>query len=209
MKVLITDDHAIVREGLKKILSRMPEVESIKEASNGQEALDMVGKYKFDIVILDISMPKKSGLEVLKEIKQKKPKLAVLILSVNPEEQYAIRALKGGASGYISKESASEELENAIRTVHAGGKYITQKIAEKLVHEIEEDIDKKAHERLSDREYQTMCMIAAGKSIKEISDYLGLSVKTVSTYRIRVLKKLNMKNNSTLTYYVIKNKLIS
>ena len=154
-------------------------------------------------------MPGKSGLEVLKELKQKNPNLAVLILSVNPEEQYAIRALKSGASGYISKSSASDELVNAVRIIHAGGKYITQNIAEKLVNEIEEDNVKAPHEKLSNREYQVMCMIAAGKSIREIADYLSLSVKTVSVYRVRVLEKLKMRNNSELTYYAIKNKLIS
>lgn len=209
MKVLIADDHTIIREGLKKILSNLPEVELIEEAGNGLEVMNMVAKAKFDIVILDISMPGKSGLEVLKELKQKKPNLAVLILSVNPEEQYAIRALKSGASGYISKSSASDELINAVRIIHAGGKYITQNIAEKLVHEIEDDKVKAPHEKLSNREYQVMCMIAAGKSIREISDFLSLSVKTVSVYRVRVLEKLKMRNNSELTYYVIKNKLIS
>ncbi len=209
MKVLIADDHTIVREGLKKILSNVPEVESVEEAENGQEVLDKVTKAKFDIVILDISMPGKSGLEVLKELKQKKSNLAVLILSVHPEEQYAIRALKSGASGYISKSSASEELVKAIRTIHTGGKYITPTIAEKLIFEIEEDTVKPAHEKLSDREYQVMCMISSGKTIREISDYLCLSVKTVSTYRVRILEKMNLKNNSELTFYAIKNKLIN
>ena len=209
MKVLIADDHTIVREGLKKILSNVPEVESVEEAENGQEVLDKVTKAKFDIVILDISMPGKSGLEVLKELKQKKSNLAVLILSVHPEEQYAIRALKSGASGYISKSSASEELVKAIRTIHTGGKYITPTIAEKLIFEIEEDTVKPAHEKLSDREYQVMCMISSGKTIREISDYLCLSVKTVSTYRVRILEKMNFKNNSELTFYAIKNKLIN
>ena len=209
MKVLIADDHTIVREGLKKILSNVPEVESIEEAGNGQEVMDKVATAKFDIVILDISMPGKSGLEVLKELKQKKPNLAVLILSVHPEEQYAIRVLKSGASGFISKSSASDELVNAIRTVHAGGKYITHNIAEKLIYEIEEDTIKPTHEKLSDREYQVMCMISAGKTVREISDYLCLSVKTISTYRVRILEKMKMKNNSELTFYAIKNKLIS
>ncbi|MBL7128118.1 MAG: response regulator transcription factor [Ignavibacteria bacterium] len=209
MKVLIADDHTIVREGLKKILSSLPEIESVEEAGNGQEVINMVAEAKFDMIILDISMPGKSGLEVLKELKQKNPNLAVLILSVNPEEQYAIRALKSGASGYISKSSASDELVNAVRIIHAGGKYITQNIAEKLVNEIEEDNVKAPHEKLSNREYQVMCMIAAGKSIREIADYLSLSVKTVSVYRVRVLEKLKMRNNSELTYYAIKNKLIS
>ena len=209
MKVLIADDHTIVREGLKKILSNVPEVESIEEAGNGQEVINMVAKTKFDIIILDISMPGKSGLEVLKELKQKNPKLTVLILSVQPEEQYAIRALKSGASGYISKSSASDELVNAIRTVHAGGKYITQEIAEKLIYEIEDDTVTPAHEKLSDREYQVMCMISSGKTIREIADYLCLSVKTVSTYRVRILEKMKLKNNSELTFYAIKNKLIT
>ena len=209
MKVLIADDYTIVREGLKKILSNVPEIESIEEAGNGQEVLKKVAKDKFDIVILDISMPGKSGLEVLRELKQKKTNLAVLILTVHSEEHYAIRVFKSGASGFISKSSAPDELINAIRTIHTGGKYITQNIAEKLVHEIEEDTVKQAHEKLSDREYQVMCMISTGKTIREISEYLCLSVNTVNTYRMCILEKMNMKNNSELTFYAIKNKLVS
>jgi DNA-binding NarL/FixJ family response regulator len=209
MKVLIADDHIIVREGLKQILAHIPEVELVDEAGNGQEVMRKVTRKKYDIIVLDISMPGRSGLEILKELKQKKPQLAVLVLSVHPEEQYAVRVLKAGASGYITKASASDELVKAIKTVNAGGKYITSTTAEKLVQEIEDDTGRPQHEKLSDREYQVMCMISSGKTVKEISEYLCLSVKTVSTYRTRILEKMKMKNNSELTFYAIKNKLIA
>ena len=209
MKVLIADDQVIIREGLRQILSRMPEVELVEEASNGQEVMRKAARKKFDIIVLDISMSGKSGLEVLKELRIKKPKSAVLILSIHPEENYAVRVLKAGASGYINKSSASDELIQAIRTVVAGGKYITPKTAEKLVTEIKEDTVKSSHEKLSDREYQVLCMIASGKTVKEISEYLCLSIKTVSTYRARILEKMKMKNNSEITFYAIKHELIS
>ena len=209
MKVLIADDQVIIREGLRQILSRMPEVELVEEASNGQEVMRKAARKKFDIIVLDISMSGKSGLEVLKELRIKKPKSAVLILSIHPEENYAVRVLKAGASGYINKSSASDELIQAIRTVVAGGKYITSNTAEKLVTEIKEDTVKSSHEKLSDREYQVLCMIASGKTVKEISEYLCLSIKTVSTYRARILEKMKMKNNSEITFYAIKHELIS
>ena len=209
MKVLIVDDQVLIREGLKQILLRMPEVESVDEAANGQEVMRKATKKKYDIIVLDISMPGQSGLEVLKELKQKRPNSAVLILSIHPEEHYAVRVLKAGASGYINKSSASDELLQAIRTVVAGGKYITPKTAEKLVKEINKDSSKSSHDKLSDREYQVMCMIASGKAIKEISEYLCLSIKTVSTYRARILEKMQIKNNSEITFYAIKNELIS
>ena len=209
MKILIADDQIIIREGLKQILSRLPEVESVDEAANGQEVMRKVSKKKYDIIVLDISMPGQSGLEVLKELRQKRPNTAVLVLSIHPEENYAVRVLKAGAAGYINKSSASDELVQAIRTVVAGGKYITPKTAEKLVKEIKFDTVKSRHEKLSDREYQVMCMIASGKTVKEISEYLCLSIKTVSTYRSRILEKMEMKNNSELTFYAIKNELIS
>jgi DNA-binding NarL/FixJ family response regulator len=209
MKILIADDHTIVREGLKQILTQIPEVDYIAEASNGQEVLNKIKRKKFDVLVLDISMPGRGGLEVLKEIKQKNPKMAVLVLSIHSEEQYAVRVLKAGASGYITKSSASDELIKAIKTVNSGAKYITSKTAERLVYEIDGDSSKPVHEKLSNREYQVMCMIASGKTIRNISDYLYLSVKTVSTYRARILTKMKMINNSELTYYAIKNNLIS
>ena len=209
MKILIADDQIIIREGLKQILSRLPEVESVDEAANGQEVMRKVSKKKYDIIVLDISMPGQSGLEVLKELRQKRPNTAVLVLSIHPEENYAVRVLKAGAAGYINKSSASDELVQAIRTVVAGGKYITPKTAEKLVKEIKFDTVKSRHEKLSDREYQVMCMIASGKTVKEISEYLCLSIKTISTYRARILEKMKMKNNSELTFYAIKHELIS
>jgi len=209
MKVLIADDQVLIREGLRQILLRMPEVETVDEAANGQDVMKKVNKKKYDIIILDISMPGRSGLEILKDLKQKRPNSAVLILSIHPEEHYAVRVLKAGASGYINKSSASDELEQAIRTVVAGGKYITTETADKLVKELNKDSSKSYHDKLSDREYQVMCMIAFGKTVKEISEYLCLSMKTISTYRTRILDKMKMKNNSEITFYAIKNELIS
>jgi DNA-binding NarL/FixJ family response regulator len=209
MKVLIADDQVLIREGLRQILLRMPEVETVDEAANGQDVMKKVNKKKYDIIILDISMPGRSGLEILKDLKQKKPNSVVLILSIHPEENYAVRVLKAGAAGYINKSSASDELVQAIRTVVAGGKYITPKTADKLVKEINIDSSKSSHDKLSDREYQVMCMIASGKTIKEISEYLCLSIKTVSTYRSRILEKMQMKNNSEIAFYAIKKELIS
>lgn len=207
-KILIADDHPILREGLKRILSGSGEKFQIDEAENGQEALDKVWANDYDVILLDISMPGTSGLDVLKQIKKQKPRLPVLILSMYPEDQYAMRILRAGASGYLTKNSASEELITAIRKVLQGRKYVTPTLAEKLVYELEADEKKQPHERLSDREYQVMHMIASGKTIKAIADELTLSVKTISTFRTRILTKMTMKNNAELTYYAIKQGLV-
>ena len=207
IKVLIADDHTLVREGLKQVIGQHSDIEVTGEAKNGQEALEKVWKEEFDVVLLDISMPGRSGMDILKEIKSAKPKLYVLMLSMHPEEQYAVRALKAGASGYLTKESAPDELIDAIRRVSIGLKYVTLSLAEKLAMELKFDRDKPLHEQLSDREFQVMQMIARGHTIKEIAEDLSLSVKTISTYRTRVLEKMNMKSNSDITSYLMENNL--
>ena len=208
IKILIADDHAIVREGLKQILSETPDLVVVAEASSGQEVLEKISKNDLDLVVLDIAMPGRGGLDILKEIKTQRPRLPVLMLSMYPEEQYAIRVLKSGASGYLTKESAPSELVMAIRQISQGKKYISPSLAEKLAIDLEINPDKMPHEILSDREYQVMCMIASGKTLKEIADGLSLSIKTISTYRSRILEKMNMKTNAELTHYAIKNNLV-
>jgi two-component system invasion response regulator UvrY len=208
IKVLIADDHTIVREGLKQIFLETDDISAADEAGDGQEVIRKIEKNHYDIVLLDISLPGKSGLDVLKDIKAIKPNLHVLVLSMHPEEQYAIRSLRAGASGYLTKESAASELIAAIRRIAAGRKYITSSLAERIAVEMEYETDGPLHEALSDREYQVLCMIASGKSVKEISKILSLSVKTVSTHRARVLKKMNMKQNAQLIRYAIKNSLV-
>ena len=208
IRILIADDHRIVREGLKQILAETPDMIVVDEASNGQEVLGKVWENDYDVVLLDISMPGRSGLDNLKQLKNEQPKLAVLVLSMYSEEQYAIRALRAGASGYMTKESAPDDLIEAIRKVSTGRKYISPTVAEKLAVSLEANDERPAHENLSDREYQVMCMIASGKTIKTIADELSLSVKTVSTYRTRILEKMRMKNNAELTHYSIQNRLV-
>ncbi|MDA8431392.1 MAG: response regulator transcription factor [Nitrospiraceae bacterium] len=208
IRILIADDHRIVREGLKQILAETPDMIVMDEASNGQEVLGKIWENDFDVVLLDISMPGRSGLDILKQLKSERPRLAVLVLSMYSEEQYAMRALRAGASGYMTKESAPDELIEAIRKVSTGRKYISPTVAEKLAVSLEAKDERPAHENLSDREYQVMCMIASGKTIKSIADELSLSVKTVSTYRTRILEKMQMKNNAELTHYSIQNRLV-
>lgn len=203
IKLLIADDHAIFREGLKHILTECPGVDVAAEAKNGQEVLEKIRSDKYDIVLLDISMPGMSGLEVLKQLKIEKPKLPVLVLSMHPEEQYAIRVLRAGASGYLTKESAPDELITAVRKISQGRKYITSSLAERLAFEMDTDSEKPLHDTLSDREFQVLRMIAAGKTITQIADNLSLSIKTISTYRTRIMEKMNMKTNAELMHYAI------
>ena len=184
------------------------EVVVADEATNGQELLQKVWKNDFDIILLDISMPGRDGLDVLKQIKIAKPETSILIVSMFPEEEYAVRALKAGASGYLTKDSASDELVAAIRKVSSGRKYITGSLAEKLALDLEMDTEKPPHELLSDREYQVLCMIASGKTITKIAENLFLSENTVRTYRSRILEKMNMKSNSEMTSYAIKHGLV-
>jgi len=208
IRILVADDHAIVREGLKKILAQTSDMVVTDEASNGQEVLDKVWENDYNVVLLDISMPGRNGLDILKQIRSERPELAVLVLSMHPEEQYAVRVLRAGASGYLTKASASDELIAAIRKVSLGRKYVTSSLAEKLAFDLEMDAEKLLHETLSDREYQVMCMIARGKTVREIAQELSLSGKTISTYRSRILEKMKMKNNAQLTHYAIQNRLV-
>ena len=208
IKILIADDHPVVRKGLKEIIEETPGMMVGDEASNGQETIEKVRESDFDIVLLDISMPGRSGLEILKELKSEKPDLSVLILSMHPEEQYAVRVLKAGASGYLTKESAPDELIAAIRKASIGRKYVSSSLAEKLAFYLEIDAEKPLHETLSDREYEVMRMIASGKTPTEIAEKLFLSIKTISTYRSRILEKMGMKSNAELTHYALKNRLV-
>ncbi len=209
IKVLIADDHAVVRQGLKQILAETSDMVAGGEATNTQEVLDKVRKENWDVLVLDITMPGRGGLDIIKELKHERPRLPILILSMHSEDQFAVRALKAGASGYMSKESAPELLVKAIRKVYSGGKYISASLAEKLAFDLGTDTERPAHEKLSDREFQVMCMIASGKTVKEIADRLSLSVKTISTYRARILEKMKMKTNAELTHYAIRNQLVT
>jgi len=208
LKILIADDHAIVRQGLKQIVTETPDMVVSGEASNGQELLSKIKENDYDVVVLDITMPGRDGIDVLKQLRSERPELPILMLSIHPEEQYALRALKAGASGYLTKESAPDELVVAIRKVSQGGKYISSSLAEKLAFELEVGREQAPHETLSDREYHVMCLIASGKTVMEIAQELSLSEKTISTYRSRILEKMKMKNNAELTYYAIKNQLV-
>lgn len=208
IKILIADDHAVVRKGVRHILSEFPDDVIASEAGNSYEVIDNIRKDDYNLVLLDIAMPGKDGLEALKEIKIEKPKLPVLILSMFPEEQFALRALKSGASGYLTKESIPEELLKAIQKILRGGKYVSESFSDEILLAIDRDVEKLPHEILSDREYQVMLMIAAGKTRKQIAEKLFLSVKTVSTYRTRILEKMGMKTNADLTNYVNQHNLI-
>jgi len=207
-KALIADDHPIVRQGLRQLLHEEPDMEMVGEAADSDSVLELAGQQDWDIVILDITMPGRGGLDVLKELRQNYPKLPVLILSIHPEDQYAVRALKAGAAGYLTKESAPEELIRAMRTVLKGKKYISASLAEKLADYLEREDQKNIHEILSDREYQVMVMITQGKSIKEIAQDLSLSIKTISTYRSRIFEKMKMKSNAELIRYAINKNLV-
>src|SRR3990172_515541 len=208
MKIIIADDHELIREGLKKVLVKNSEIEVIAEAASSEELLDMLSKKVVDIVVLDISMPGKSGLDTLRDIKNYYPKVKTLILSMHPEERFAIRALKSGASGYLSKQSAAKELENALLKIMHGGKYISNAVAEQLALEIETPSDKALHEKLSNREFEIMIKISLGKSVSDIADELSLSVNTITSYRTRLLQKMNMKSNAELIRYSLKNQLV-
>lgn len=208
MKILLTDDHAVVRQGLKQILAAEFRKAVFGEANNAQEALSLVWKENWDVVVLDITMPGRSGLEVLKEIKQSRPRLPVLVLSMHPEDQFAVRLLKAGAAGYMTKESAPEELVGAVRKVVAGGRYISPGFAEKMASYLSVDVQALPHERLSDREFLVLRLIGSGKPVGAIAQELSLSVKTISTYRSRLLEKMDLANNAELTHYAIKNHLV-
>ncbi len=208
MRILIADDHAVVRRGLKEILTdALPGVE-FSEAGNGDEVLSHLGKSTISLLVLDISMPGRSGMDVLREVKHSYPRLPVIILSCQPEEQYAMRCLRAGAAAYINKESAPEELALATRKILSGGRYVSASLAEKLIDNLDDAAGKPLHELLSDREFEVMKMIAAGVPLTEIGDRLHVSVKTVSTYRARIMEKMQMKSNSELTRYAMTQSLI-
>lgn len=209
IRILVADDHAVVREGLKQILSEIPDIIVAGEASDGRQALDQARKGDYDLLLLDIAMPIINGLDVLKQLKSEKADLPILMLSMYPEEQYAIRTLKAGASGYLAKASAPEELIAAVRKVCQGGKYVTFSLAEKLAAYLYPGREGPVHELLSDREYQVVLMIASGKTVSEIANELSLSVKTISTNRSRALAKMGMKTNAELTHYAISNGLVA
>ncbi len=206
-KVLIADDHPIFRRGLKDVL-QMQGIEAIGEAENGWKALDMARHQPWDIVILDISMSGMSAMEVLHILKQEQPRLPVLILSAHPEDQYGLRTIKSGADGYLTKEKAPQELLRAVTKLLQGGKYVSDSLAEELASHVRAGTDKQPHELLSDREYDIMCKIASGKSLREIAHELALSPRTISTYRTRMLEKMQMKTNADLIRYALERKLI-
>jgi DNA-binding NarL/FixJ family response regulator len=208
LRILIADDHPVFRRGLKQIIEEASDLIVAGEAANGAEALRKARTGDYDVVLLDITMPVKNGVDVLSQLKHDRPALPVLMLSMHPEEQYAVRALRAGASGYLTKESAPEELVAAIRKVSAGGKYVSASLAEHLASIVQSAGESLPHETLSRREYQVMCLIAAGKTVSEVARELSLSVKTVSTYRARILEKLQMKNNAELMRYATQNQLV-
>ncbi len=208
IRVLIADDHAIVREGLKQIISDSGHISVAAEAENAQQAIQNVREGGFDVLLLDISMPDRNGIDVLKQVKKEFPSLPVLMLTMHREDQYAIRAMKAGASGYLTKQSAPSELVNALQMVAAGRKYITPALAEELANQIGDDSGKPLHDALSDREFQTLVMIASGKTVGDIAVELALSVKTVSMYRARLLQKMKLRHNAELTHYAIRHRLV-
>src|SRR5690606_31355749 len=208
IKVLIADDHAIVREGLKQILADTCDIIVAGHAESGNEAVQLVRETACDVLLLDISMADRNGIDVLKQLRKEVPKLAVLMLSMHREDQYAIRSLKAGAAGYLNKQSAPAELVNAIRQVASGRKYVSAALAQELANQIGDDHEAPPHEALSDREYQTLVMIASGKTVGDIAAELRLSVKTISMYRSRLLQKMKLRHNAELTHYAIKNRLV-
>lgn len=208
LRVLIADDHAVVRQGLKQILADSFRHAIFGEAGTAQQALELVWDRRWDIVILDINMPGRSGLDALRELKKARPTLPVLMLSVYPEDQFAVRVLKAGASGYMGKESAPEELIRAVNKVLAGGRYVSAALAEKLATNLSAPTRQAAHEALSNREYEVMAMIASGRTVKQIALKLSLSVKTISTYRTRILEKIGLKTTAELIHYAIQQRLV-
>ncbi len=209
IRILLADDHPVVREGFKQMLADYEDMLVTGEAGTSQEVLNKVHKNDYDVLLLDIFMPGRSGLEIISELKKEYPKMAILVISAYPEEQYSVRALKRGASGYLLKLTAPEELITAIRAVSQGRNYISSSLADRLANMIKDDAQENPHERLSDREFQVMRMIVSGKSLKEIAEELALSDKTVSTYRARILEKMNMKNNAEIIHYAIEQGLVN
>jgi DNA-binding NarL/FixJ family response regulator len=208
LRILVVDDHAITRDGLRRILADYPDPIEMGEAANGARTLDLVRQERWDLVLLDISLPDKSGLDVLKVIKKECPGLAVIVLSIYPVDQYALRVLKAGGAGYLTKESAAEQLLQAVQKAVSGGSFITAELAQYMAKELTRKSSRPLHEDLSDREFEVLRLIATGKTATEISSHLSLSVKTVSTYRARILQKMGMRHNAELTHYAIVNRLV-
>lgn len=208
INIVIVDDHAILRRGLTQIITECGDMKVVGEAETSAQALRLIREKTCDVMLLDITLPDRNGIETLKLVRKEAPKLQVLMLSSHPENQYAVRALKSGAAGYLTKQSAAAQLVSAIRQVYSGRKYVTAAVAEELANTIDQDTERPPHELLSMREYQTMCMIASGKSLTEMAAQMSLSVKTVSVYRARVLEKMRLKNNAEMTHYAIKNQLV-
>ena len=209
IQVVIADDHPVLRRGIKDILEEQADMQVVAEAANGQELLQKIEQTSCDVVLLDIGMPGRDGLDTLSDIRRSHPKMPVLILSVYPEDQFGPRVLKSGAAGYMNKEAACDQLVKAIRKVCAGGKYVSPALAEKIASDLAADSKLPVHEKLSDREYQVMRMIASGKTVGQIARELCLSEKTISTHRARILEKMEMKTNAQLTYYAIHNDLVN
>jgi DNA-binding NarL/FixJ family response regulator len=205
----VVDDHAVVRQGVRQILSEQFRDATIGEAASAQEMMEQLRLHNWDVVVLDVGMPGKSGLDALKEVKQASPKLPVLVLSAYPEDQLARRMLKAGAAGYLNKDSAPNELVRALRKILGGGKFVSAAVAELLASNLDDHFEKPLHEQLSDREYQVMCLIAVGRSLKEIADDLCVGISTINTYRARILEKMQMRNNTELTHYAIENRLVN
>lgn len=208
IKVFIVDDHEIIREGLKKILKEESDLKVVGEAQNGDEALDKIGDVDCDIILLDMNMPGRNGLDLLGDIKNLRPKVHILVLSIHPEDKFALRTLKAGASGYLCKDTALEELVVAIRKIYTKGRYLSTTLAEQLAFDFMPEKDQLPHETLSNREQEIMIMLASGKKVKEIANDLQLSISTVFTYRVRIFEKLKLKSNVELTHYAIINKLV-
>jgi len=209
IRILVADDHAIVRRGLRQIVADESDMEVVGEAQTTQEILDLARQEEWDVIVLNISMPGRGGFEALKALKQTHSKRPVLVLSMYPEDQFAVRAFRAGAAGYMIKESAPEELVQAIRKVVRGGKYVSPSLAEKLAAELGEDAERPPHEGLSEREYHVLCLLASGKTVTQIAAEMSLSVKTISTYRARLLEKMRMKTNAEVTRYAIEHRLIA
>ena len=207
INILIVDDHLIVREGIKRIIDDVPDMNIVAEASSGQEAIDLILENLYDLILLDISMPGQNGLQTLKLIKKHDKNIPVLMLSMHSEEQYAMRTIKAGASGYMTKETASHQLVTAIRKINGGRKFISEEVAELLTTDLYHDENKDPHEHLSDREFEILKLIASGKTTKTIANDLSISPKTVSTFRSRILKKLDMRNDADIIHYVVDYKL--
>ncbi|MET3117845.1 two-component system invasion response regulator UvrY [Undibacterium sp. GrIS 1.8] len=208
IKLIIVDDHAVIREGLKQIIGSTEDIVVVGEAENGFDAIKLSRQLEYDIMLLDISLPDKNGIEVLKQIKKESPQVSILMFSIHREDQYAVRAHKSGASGYLNKQASADEILRAIRQLASGLKYISPELAQEMANNLNQEYEGELHKTLSDREFQTMTMIASGKNVSDIARELSLSVKTISEYRARILLKMKLRHNAELTHYAIKNQLV-